>query len=642
MKYFVLLFALVFNFSLLISQTLFTYGSNVVSKQEFLKAYNKNKNTADNQEKALREYLDLYSKFKLKVKAAHDAGLDKLPQINADLKNFKSQIEETYLSNEDGVNQLTNEAFENAKTDVEVYHFFVPLNNTDSAKADNAMKELYSKLATGSKEYDNLTKEISAKYVPIKSSNIGFITAFTLPYEYEKIIYSLREQEISKPYKSAKGIHLFKVTNKRPAMGKWRVAQILFAMPPGDDVATKKAIEQKADSVYLLLKNGGNFETLANNYSDDKLTYQSGGIMAEFTSGKFDGTFENEVFNLKKDGEISKPFFTPFGYHIVKRIAVIPVQTTKDDAAYLYEIKQKVLQDARINTIKDLFAKNITKLINYKKNTTVKDEDLFRYADSVAINPAQNASKVFPISNKIIFSTPRSKLTGTDWLNFVRNYKTNPEIYKNENNNALLQKFVQVKSMDYYKANLQTYNADFKYQMEEFKEGNLLFEIMERKVWSNAANDSIGLKKYYTEHKGKYLWGESAEVLIFNCNTKSTAEQTLNALNLGKNWKTIAEESENTVQADSGRYETNQIALQNNTKPAEGMISPINVNSTDGTAALIKLLKLYPANMQRSFEEARGLVINEYQIQLEEKWIAELKNKYPLKINEKVFQTLLK
>ena len=165
---------------------------------------------------------------------------------------------------------------------------------------------------------------------------------------------------------------------------------------------------------------------------------------------------------------------------------------------------------------------------------------------------------------------------------------------------------------------------------------------MERKVWSTAISDSNGLKKYYNEHKSKYLWNASADVIVFSCSNKTTADESYAALSQGKDWKKITEESNNAVQSDSGRYEFSQIALAEGIKPAPGMITPITVNTTDGTAGFIKIVTLHKANEQRSFDEARGLVINDYQTILEEKWIEELKKKYPVKIDEKVFQTLLK
>ncbi|MGC4100916.1 peptidylprolyl isomerase [Ferruginibacter sp.] len=165
---------------------------------------------------------------------------------------------------------------------------------------------------------------------------------------------------------------------------------------------------------------------------------------------------------------------------------------------------------------------------------------------------------------------------------------------------------------------------------------------MERKVWGSAANDSVGLLAYYNQHKSKYLWGASADVIIFNCNSKKAATQSLEALQQGKSWKKIAEESNTTIQADSGRYEIAQLALESGSEIKAGTVTPIVVNPADGAAGFIKIIKVYPANEQRSFDAARGLVINDYQLILEEKWIDELRKKYPVTVNEGVFQSLLK
>src|SRR5687767_8328597 len=89
-----------------LAQTLFTYGNKSVSKTEFLRAYNKNKSVVTDKDMALREYLDLYIKFKLKVQAAKDLRIDTLSSIKQDLENFRIQVQETYLNDESSLNAL--------------------------------------------------------------------------------------------------------------------------------------------------------------------------------------------------------------------------------------------------------------------------------------------------------------------------------------------------------------------------------------------------------------------------------------------------------------------------------------------------------------------------------------------------------
>jgi peptidyl-prolyl cis-trans isomerase SurA len=168
------------------------------------------------------------------------------------------------------------------------------------------------------------------------------------------LVYALKENGVSNPYRSKKAWHIFKLVNKRPSAGKWKIAQILFTFPPETDASQQAESKKNADSVYQLLKNGADFSEMAKQFSDDKLTYLNGGELPEFGTGKFDRKFEQEVLQLTKDGDISKPFQTSFGFHIIKRISQTPTPTQKGDDALLYELKQKLQQDERINISKGI------------------------------------------------------------------------------------------------------------------------------------------------------------------------------------------------------------------------------------------------------------------------------------------------
>ena len=643
MKKTYLLLVLTLGTAQLFSQTLFTYGDKPVGKEEFLRAYNKNKTPVTDKEKPLREYLDLYLKFKLKVKAAQELRLDTLQQLKYDMQSFSSQVDEGYMNDEKTTNALLEEAVERSQKDIHLIHFFAPLNagtnKADSAKAAKAMDEVVETLKTGTTGYSAVAVNISEKYIAVTGKDMGYVTALSLPYPIENLVYNLKPGGISAVYRTKAGLHVFKNIEERKSAGKWKIAQILFTIPANASASEVKQIKKKADSVYTILIAGADFTTMAKEFSEDRLTALNGGEMPEFGTGKFDLSFETSVFELHKDGDISKPIYTGYGYHIVKRLQQHDTPTDRSDETFTAALKQLIAKDARINSAKEKFIKDITLKTGYKKNAAVKDADLFRYADSVALNkPAGNNA----INNKIIISFTKSNSKVIDWLNFVRDYKLNADVYKGETNKELLDKFISTSILEYYRKHLDEYNTDFKYQMQEFKEGNMLFEIMERKVWGKASNDSIGLKKYYDAHTTKYLWDSSAAILLFNCSDIKVANEAIEALNNGKDWKQIAEKSEGRIQSDSGRYELSQLQLPAGRNITAGFISSPVLNSGDNTTNFVKVLQLFPAGQQRNFNEARGLVINEYQNYLEEKWVEELKKRYPVKVNEAVFQSLLK
>lgn len=179
-------------------------------------------------------------------------------------------------------------------------------------------------------------------------------------------------------------------------MGKWKIAQILFTYPSGAGEDIRMATQRKADSIYNLLKAGADFTKFAKQFSDDKLTYMAGGELPEFGTGKFDPAFEEKVLTLKSDGELAQPFSSDFGIHLIKRISFTETPAQKENASLQYELKQKILQDNRIQNAKDKFSKEIITLIGLKKNETVKEAELFKYADSIMKNPSVDNTKISP------------------------------------------------------------------------------------------------------------------------------------------------------------------------------------------------------------------------------------------------------
>ncbi|MEJ7625561.1 MAG: peptidylprolyl isomerase [Ferruginibacter sp.] len=642
-------FYLIFSFVLIVtgcySQTLITYGTHTVSVDEFLRAYNKNKTPVSDKEKELKDYINLYTNFKLKVQAATELRFDTLSQIRTDIENFRNQVQENYMSDEKGKELLIEEAVNRSYKDLHIIHFSVPSipGNTpsDTLKAYQAIKTTYEELNKGSKDYRNIVQMASVS-AAVKYNDVGFLTAFSLPYQFENIIYSLKPGESSKPYRTKNAWHVFKLLEERKSTGKWKIAQILFSIPPTATEENKMAIKKRADSVYNLLANGSEFFSIAKNFSEDKLTYLNGGELPEFSTGKYDYAFEKEVMQLKADGNISKPFQTPFGYHIVKRLGHTPLPLDKKDPVIQFDIKQKVLKDSRLDAAKQKFSKDVAVKVGLKKTNIIKETDLLRYADSVMKNPVIENAMRFPISNKKLITFNNGSLNASDWLKFVVEYKGNFDQYKDESNKELLDKYYSYAANNYYKDRLENYNDDFKYQMKEFKEGNMLFEIMERNVWGLANTDSAGMRKHYRDNKAKYIWPASAEVLIFNTTNEKTGLEIMEALKNNKPWRHIAEINNTSVQADSGRYELAQLALNNiSAIPLPGTFSPL-IKNGDGTASFIKFIKTYPAGGQRNFEDAKGLVINDYQNVLEEKWLLALRNKYPVKVNESLIKGLIR
>jgi peptidyl-prolyl cis-trans isomerase SurA len=292
----------------------------------------------------------------------------------------------------------------------------------------------------------------------------------------------------------------------------------------------------------------------------------------------------------------------------------------------------------RLETDYPVDVKNAIAKTNFKRNPAVKDEELFRFADSVTLLPGNHN---YSIEKEVIFTIAVSPVKVSEWLNYVKAYKLNYDVYKGESYNELLEKFISITVTDYYRRHMEEYNPDFKYQMQEFKEGNLFFEVMGKKVWNKSASDIAALKGFYETNKDHFVWVESADVILVNATYVAYADYASENMKKGMDWKKLAKESEGMIQSDSGRYEISQLPVKPNTKLTEGSITETVKNTYGDGAGFVKVLRVYPARLQRTFDEAKILVINEYQKQLEDNWMNEMTKKYPVKINSAVLQSLL-
>jgi len=351
------------------AQNFIQYGNQSISKEEFLRAFNKNKTEEEDKENAIKEYVDLYTNFKLKVKAAEELRLDTLSQIQFDVANFRGQVIDNYLNDDKGIDRLKDEAFSRSQKDLHVLHFSIPVPaGADTMKANKSINELYAALKSNSDDKAAF-QSIFIKDANLKSSDFGFITAFSIPYQYENIVYALKPGEVSKPYRSKSAWHIFKLKEERPNVGRWRIArpnvgrwriaQILIAVPEKSTAEMQAAAKAKAETIYKELKEGGSFQHIARDRSDDRTSNLQGGELPEFTTGTYSPDFESEVFKLANDGDLSEPFQTNFGYHIVKRIAFRPTPKDKSDEIFMNDLKQKVLKDERVNAEKERFNKQV-------------------------------------------------------------------------------------------------------------------------------------------------------------------------------------------------------------------------------------------------------------------------------------------
>jgi peptidyl-prolyl cis-trans isomerase SurA len=622
------------------AQTLFHYGKDSVSVNEFLKAYQKN-NTGVKTEKAFLEYLDLYINSRLKIAEAKERGYDTLPQMVADLEGLRQQILPSYLADKESINKMVNEAFARSQKDIHLAHIFIASRlGVDTAEAEKKLAAVKAELKKGT-SFPAIAKKYSDDpSAQTNGGDLGYITVFTLPYELENLAYATPVGKASSVYKSKAGYHIFKNLGERKAIGQMKAAEILLAIPPGADSLTKSSVKKLADSLYNRLLKGDDFGKLAAQFSNDMISAAANGQMQEFGTGQYDAAFEKTVFALPKDGAISKPFLTTHGYHIVKRIGKIPVPNAKNEKV-LSQLREKVEQDDRMATTRSLLAKKILKEAAYQK-ASFDNAELWAYSDS-ALNNQVPKTAVHLTSNSPLFSFKSKNFSVSDWITYAQTFR-----YKSDGSGLkpyaqVWDEFVEASALDYYQSHLEDYNEEFRQQINEFKDGNLFFEIMQRQVWGPAQTDSTALLEYYQNNKTRYNWKQSADAVIFYASDAATAKSFSDDLKKSPaDWQELVNDMSEKIAADSSRFEVAQIPNPTNLSWKPGTITAPLVNKADNTASFAYVIKYYPQSEPRGFADAKGLVITDYQNELEKKWLEELKNKYPVTINEKALDELKK
>jgi peptidyl-prolyl cis-trans isomerase SurA len=642
----VLLFLAFFIVSAASAQTLFTYGKYAADAKDFLRAFNKNNTvTTADKAQAMRDYLDLYIDSRLKIEEAYARGYDTLPQIKSDIQNLRSQIVDNYMNDPQTSDQLFQEAFQRSQKDIHVGQIFISLKDAagliDTAAAEKKVNEVYEKLKKGEDFFKLAQQYSSDPNVATNKGDIGFITVFTLPYEFENIIYNTAPGNISAPYLSRIGFHIFKNLGERKAVGRIKAAQILLAFPPGANEALKKKTGLLADSLYHRLMKGDDMAKLATQFSNDYVSAASGGVMPSFGVGQYDPEFSKQVFDLKKDGDITKPFLTNYGYHIVKRISIEPVATDTNDKAKMDELKDKMNMSDRMKFAREHMVDKALKQIGVKKYPYSENE-LLILSDSL-LDRKPLTSPVSITTATPVFSIGGQIFTVGDYITYAKSWRFKPDGSGVKPFQQVMDEFIHHAGEEYYRDHLEEFNSDFRNQMNEFKDGNLFFEIMQREVWGKAQTDTVALENYYEKNKDRYKWKESADAIVFFCSDETSGKSLYDEIKKNpSNWRAASNAFAEKVVTDSSRYEFEQIPNPAKDRLEKGLVTAPLKNETDGSVSFAYIEKIYPADLPRSYNDAKGLVINDYQTELDKKWIAELKKKYPVKIDEKVFAEISK
>jgi len=638
-------------------KTLLVIENQKVPVSEFLDIYTKNNKNVDYSKASIDEYLDLFINYKLKLMEIQRLRLDTQKNFINEFQKYRDQLAQSYLIDKNTVDKLLNEAYSRMQNDVRVSHILVKLspyaNPKDTLKAYNKALEIRKKLLNGA-DFTKLAIEMSddnsardqntadGRLIPGNGGDLGYFNVFNMLYEFESAAYNLNVGEISLPVRTPVGYHIIKLTEKHPAIYRFKIAHILLMYPPNATAQNKESIKAKADSIYKEILHGADFAELANLHSDDKGSANKGGELPWLTPFRLVPSFVKPIYS-HNPGDYIPPVETFYGWHIIK---LIDKQSPPEFASVKQELLTKLYKDPRYLLAQKKIADSLKQVykIQYDKKLLVNIAKSIN-KDSL-LKRSFNESQI-PNLDNILVKIDDNYIYIKDFANYI---KKNQSLFTNTDDiqvfvNKMFDNFLNDKILEIEKENLENKNPKFAAQINDYKEGILIFNLMDQNIWSKAMKDTAGLKAYYETIKNKYLTDEKAKIGIFKTNDAKISQKVQKTLQ--KNIKksqynpnlilSKINKKNNVVSYDSIVIETKKLADIGLEKNVNAILTKENNNSYE-----IYWLQDIIAPQPKSLDEVRGLVISEYQTYLEKQWINELRNRYHWQVNEEVLKSLYK
>ncbi|MBK9283720.1 MAG: peptidylprolyl isomerase [Sphingobacteriaceae bacterium] len=670
-----------------------TINSKPVTKAEFEAVYKKNngKETKSNP-KSVKEYVELFSLFKSKVYEAESLGLDTLSTFKTELGGYRKQLAAPYLTDKNTNENLLTEAYDRLQWEVRASHILIrteeaalpkdtlesytraiAIRNAINGKLPSASEiASYEKLLRNSSEVAKLLKGKDSTLYKLKLSTVknladyytkaqdkfagiavktsddasvvdnkgdlNYFSAFDMVYPFENAAFNTKVGELSPIIRSKFGYHILKVYDKRKSRGEITVAHIMVKLAKDASEQDKANAKTKINELKDKLKTSS-FEEIARQFSDDKQSSDRGGQLAPFKGGRLPMEFENAAFNLKNVGDVSEPVQTPYGWHLIKKLDLKTLPSFNDMKS---ELKSRVNRDSRSQMGRTALIARVKKENNFKENLKNRDE-FNKILDSTYLQATWKASRADKLGNKEILNIGGKSFTQNDFAKYLESqitFRSPTDVI--ELMRSMYKSWVEECVVSYENGLLESKYPEFKNLLREYRDGILLFDLTDQKVWSKAVKDTVGLKEYYEKNKNNYLWKERADVTIYKCADEKVSKKVRKLLKAKKTEQQISDEINKSSQLNLNITTITYLKGENKDVDAnwkEGIVATDIHDSNENKTLVIIVNKITPQT-PKLLNECRGMVTADYQSYLETTWIDYLKKKYVVTINNDVLETI--
>jgi|WetSurMetagenome_2_1015567.scaffolds.fasta_scaffold07928_2 peptidyl-prolyl cis-trans isomerase SurA len=618
---------------------LMNVNGNNVQAGEFMRMYRKSKEPGKSLD--IDTYLNQFTLFKLKVADALNEGYDTTSSFKTELNGYRNQLAQNYLTDSEMKEKLLQKAYQRSLTEINAWHILVALKGDaspeDTLRAWKKAIDIRERINKG-EPFESVARGTSDdRSVKVNGGNLGYFSAFQMIMPFEDAAYSLKEGTLSMPVRTPYGYHIITVADKRPSRGRVKVAHIMKAIQPGDEVKDEQQAKQEVDSIYNLLKNGASFSDLAKRFSDHKESAVKGGELEWFGTGEIISDFSEAAFSISDTGNFTKPVHTIYGWHIIKLLGKKAPGTFEESRSLL---ESKINQSYLNSLSKKSFVEKLKKEYNFHINTGVYNW-FVSHTDTLIIQGLKLYDRsTLPYGN--IYSFADQSVSTSEFTGYLEK-RASMVVTKDSAVfvSQLLDTRITDDLMNYENLNLEKKYPDFRYLIDEFHDGMLLFEISGKKVWNRVSDDTSGLHKYYEEHKNNWLSKEGIEAKIYTLKSPDAEKLLSSAFNKYSQKadcdemliKKFNSKNDTLLFISEGKWLRGDDTEIDNIQWTIGA-HPLKIKGFSSIVSVKKVIEPSPLK----FEDVKGEVMIGYQEFLENEWTGQLNKKYSVKIDNLVLE----
>jgi peptidyl-prolyl cis-trans isomerase SurA len=437
------------------------------------------------------------------------------------------------------------------------------------------------------------------------------------------------------------GYHLIYVKERGPNPGARKTAHILVRWGPTYAAKDSAEAYKRIQEIYERLKKGESFEELAKNYSDDPFSAARGGELGWM---RLFPDMEAVKRRLGA-GEISAPFRTKYGWHILKVLEVKPVRSFEEMRG---ELKARLQRDERYKAAEKQYFDQRLKAYNYQEGPATR-EALFKALDTLYPDLDGALTKLpLTLRKATLFTLGKQKYSVETFLAYwtqSRGLLLERRLTR-EGYQEALRAFAREKVLDLEIPTLRKRYPEYDLLEREYYYGMLFFLVSEREVWRKSVEDTAGLRAFYEAHKTEYPAGPRLEIIEI---------QGTDSLSMAELSKRLPDISLSAIDSANkfGRYNWRILPqyVEREKAPAvlQGLFSEgngafprwVGPMGSGREWRLYAVLQKLPAGY-KTFDEVKVELIQRYQQELETNWLARLEKKYPARVDEKVFSRLFR